>query len=128
MAFLGGLLVVSFAGCQQTPLVTRDVGTTASMKQVLLARVPVGTPVAEAQRFLEQEGFHCTLKQDSNFVDAAGVRHDRIDFLECERHDTFPRRLGFPRLWRVAVVVRGNTVGDILVWSTQREPPAPRRP
>jgi hypothetical protein len=112
------------SGCQQAPLVTGDVGTTAGMKQVLVARVPVGTPLSEAQRVLEQEGFRCALKRDSNFVDAAGVRHDRIDFLEGERQDVFPRRLGFPRLWRVAVVVRGNTVRDILVWSTLREPPA----
>ena len=50
------------------------------MVEAVLSQVPLGTPVDQAQRFMEQEGFHCTRHADGDFG-----RKEQMDFVWCER-------------------------------------------
>lgn len=74
------LLLAAAVGCAGVPTVTRDVSEPPRMVDSILGRVPVGTPVDDAQRFMESEGFACsrTVNQEDG---------DGLDCLSCDRSD-----------------------------------------
>jgi hypothetical protein len=84
------------------------------MKRAILAHVPIGTTIDDAQKFMEQERFHC-----SKFTNAAFSMHsdagtrEGIDFTYCERTDN--AGLLEVRVWGVALVVVDDKVTEILV-------------
>ena len=67
-------------GCAGVPTVTRGVDEPPRMVDAVLGRVPVGTPVDDAQRFMESEGFACS--RNVNQEDGVG-----LDYLYCDRSD-----------------------------------------
>jgi hypothetical protein len=90
------------------------------MKEVVLREVPPGTPVAAAQRFMEREGFTCSLVRGGAFREERDgpltdqpVAHEGIDFLRCERVES--AGLALERRWQIAVVLRGEAVAGVLV-------------
>src|SRR5262249_20320711 len=90
----------------RTALVTGGVTDLDTMAATLRRNVPAGTPVAQARRFMEREGFRCSMKQNASFSEQGRV-HEGIDYLDCDRGDrSFP---GLQR-WQVGLVVRGGAV------------------
>ena len=74
------------------------------MVEAVLGRVPVGTPIDDAQRFMEREGFTCSRSTNEPFLDRTG-----LDYLYCDRSEggvTFRR-------WQVAVVHRDGKVTEV---------------
>jgi hypothetical protein len=89
------------------------------MKATLLQNVPLGRPVQEARKFMEHEGFTCTLRKNETFYERcawydSGPKHDGIDFLECRRVQDDGSFL-MSRFWNVALVLKDERVSDILV-------------
>lgn len=52
------------------------------MVEVVLDRVPVDTPVADAQRFMEREGFTCSRSTNAEFLDRKG-----LDYVYSDRSE-----------------------------------------
>jgi hypothetical protein len=86
------------------------------MKQTLKREIPVGTPEAEARRFMERQGFSCTLEKQQSFSEQGKTFND-LDFLYCTRSDTSTTLSLVSREWKIAVVVQNHLVSDILVSS-----------
>jgi hypothetical protein len=99
------VMLVAFAGCMHLQSVTRNVDEAPRMIEVVSSIVPIGTPVDEAQRFMEREGFKCKREQNAGFLERKG-----LDYIYCERTSGF----GFTRDWRVAVVHRNGKVVEVL--------------
>jgi hypothetical protein len=55
---LAALLPIT-SGCASRQSFTRGIEEPARMEEVILKAIPVGTPLPEAQRFMESEGFSC---------------------------------------------------------------------
>lgn len=76
------------------------------MTEAVLSKVPVGTPVDDAQRFMEREGFKCSRSTNAEFLDRKG-----LDYIYCDRSEGS----GFvQRRWQVAVVHRDGKVVEVL--------------
>src|SRR5580698_6127664 len=97
------LILVSTSGCASSATITRGIDTRGidesnRMQEVILTHVPVGTPIDDAQRFMERESFTCTRMNSSDqklFRDNEGRT-----CLDCDRSDgTF-----IYRRWRVLIV------------------------
>jgi hypothetical protein len=97
--------------------VTWKTESAVPMKATLLQHIPLGTGLQEARKFMEGEGFACTLRRNDTFIERRandpGPKHEGIDFLACERvqNETFLRS----RVWRVALVLKNGLVTDVIV-------------
>ena len=95
------------------------------METTLTERIPIGTPVAEAQRFMEREGFECRDHVNGTFIERRHwtdkePRHERLTFIECSRAQSLGSRKGssgllMTRKWDVALVNDGKVVTEILL-------------
>ena len=103
---LMALMLAAFAGCINLQSVTRDINEKPRMIEVVSSIVPIDTPVDEAQRFMEREGFQCTRETNANFLDREG-----LDYISCKRVDGFGL---VTRQWRIAVVHRDGKVVEVL--------------
>jgi hypothetical protein len=84
---------------------TRGIEEVDRMKEVIAAELPPGTPIDEAQRFMEREGFECSYLSD----DPSESRDGRRTFLYCDRSDKVARLVY--RRWQVwAYYDRGKMV------------------
>jgi len=98
--------LVAVAGCAGTRSVTRDIQEPPRMVEAVLAQIPVGTPVDDAQRFMEREGFACSRNTNAEFLDRKG-----LDYVYCDRSEGS----GFvQRRWQVAVIHRDGKVVEVL--------------
>jgi hypothetical protein len=114
------LLLLPCCGCDtmfHSSQATWRIDSPDSMIAVIPQHVPVGTSVQEAMKFMEHEGFACTLRRNGTFCEQRGhdpgEKHEGIDFLECHR----VQNAGFlmSRVWEVALVLKNDRVTDILV-------------
>ena len=89
------------------PVVTKGITDPAAMTKVILNAVPVGSPISEAQRFMEGERFACEEIANGSF----GERHG-IDSLYCGRND----RVSFwvSRVWKVWVIHHDGKVTEVI--------------
>lgn len=101
--FLSG---VSFlVGCITTPSVTRGLTTSADMANQISAKVPTGTPVDDAQEFMEREGFTCTRTANGDWGERKG-----LDYLYCDRTEGGV----VSRRWQIAIVHADGKVTEVL--------------
>lgn len=105
-------LCLTLSGCGTRP--KRSLGVTGGLTEVqpmetaVREHVPVGTPLADAIRMMEQEGFQCSVTRDGSFAE-----REQIDYIDCVRRDQLGRWV--TQSWRVALVLEGNQVADVLV-------------
>ena len=99
------LIVVAAPGCAGARSATREIDKPERMVQAVMNGVPIGTPVDEAQRFMEGEGFQCRREANAKFLDRGG-----LDYLYCNRYGGSIVK----RRWQVAVVHRGGKVVEVL--------------
>lgn len=115
------LLVVLLAGCVHfgPTRVTRTIKTPEDMKHTLLEHITLQrSSIAEAHRFMENEGFECQRIRKGSFREQShgpdyGVEHKDIDFLLCKRAENI--KLFLASVWRIALVIDGETVSDVLI-------------
>jgi hypothetical protein len=96
------------------PLLTTRIAGVDEMKQTLKREIPVGTPAADGRRFMEREGFSCSIIKHGSFSEQ-GTEVRGIDFLYCCRQD--PSSAWVSCKWQIALVLRDDVVSDILVSS-----------
>jgi len=122
------LLLLSLAflaiGCAHASQLTRSIDDPMVMRATLEDRIPVGTPIAEAQQFMEKEGFECRDHVNGTFVERRSwrdkePRHERIVFIECSRAQKLGAGADGGRpvnsKWDVALVNDGKVVTAILL-------------
>ena len=100
-------VLAAAVGSAGLPTVTRDVAGPPRMVEAVLGRVPVGTPVEDAHRFMESEGFACSREVNDEDDDADG-----LDCLYCDRSDggLFSWVL---RRWQVSIYHRDGKVVEV---------------
>ena len=116
---------------------TRGLHSREELLRVLQRTIPAGTPLAEAQLYMERRGFRCEPQVDQDWKQwldpgspgaATQVTRRGIDFVYCWRHDSrwlflevderlSPIRVPFPVLekWGVGLVHSDGVVAEILV-------------
>jgi hypothetical protein len=102
---LTAAVLIAVAGCTGTRSATRGIEEPPRMVEAILAQVPVGTAVDDAQRFMEREGFACSRKTNAGFLDRSG-----LDYIYCDRSEGTV----VSRRWQVAVVHRDGKVVEVL--------------
>ncbi len=75
------------------------------MVEAVLGQAPVGTPVDDAQKFMEREGFSCSRSTNAAFLDRKG-----LDYIYCDRSEGGIVQ----RRWQVAVVHKDGKVVEVL--------------
>jgi hypothetical protein len=98
-------LLTIVAGCTGSQSFTRGIEEPTRMIEAVLGQVPVGTPVDDAQRFMEREGFKCSRTSNAAFGGRAG-----LDYIYCDRSEGGIVQ----RRWQVAVVHRDGKVVEVL--------------
>jgi len=103
---LKAAVLAAITGCSSTRSVTRDIEEPPRMVEAVLGQIPIGTPVDDAQRFMEREGFQCSRSTNEAFLDRKG-----LDYLCCDRSEGSGV---VQRRWQVAVVHRDGKVVEVL--------------
>lgn len=80
--------------------------------------IPLGTPLVDAQRIMEHEGFKCTWKPSGLFVERASwqkniAEHEKLPHLCCDRCDA--EQIIMTTNWSIALVAKDGQVSDIIV-------------
>ena len=75
------------------------------MVETVQGQVPPGTPVDEALRFMEREGFKCSRTVNGSFGERNG-----LDYLYCDRSEGGIVQ----RRWQAAIVHRDGKVAEVL--------------
>ncbi len=112
------LLLLLLAGCTGTRQYTRNIDDAELLRSVVMARVPPGTPLSEAQRLMELEGFDCEVDRNVVFVERRQFndeqpRKEGVDILSCRRTES--AGLLMTRLIDIGLVLNGETVTGVLV-------------
>jgi hypothetical protein len=68
------ICVSLLAGCAGGPSATRALEQPADMTAAVQSHIPPGTLIADAQRFMEREGFRCTPTLKGDWGDRTGLR------------------------------------------------------
>ena len=104
--------------------ITRAIRNPEAMRATLASQV-VGRPLADAQKFMEQEAFACSLVRQGSFQHGPDGERDvrqGIDYLHCRRED--PDRdsclVGWD--WNVALVLENDMVMDVMAYAYGRGP------
>jgi hypothetical protein len=113
------ILLLTAGGCVCSRFVTADIWEPRQMVETVLRLAPVGTPIDDAQRMMEREGFKCSRVTNGDFfvsireeqkVDTEEQR-EGLDFVRCSRlHDGC---LVYST-WEVALVHRDGKVAEVL--------------
>jgi len=89
------LLCVAVIGCSRSsPTGQIELSKNAStVRSQILERVPLGTPLKEAEEKMRQMGFRCELRKAAMFDDESRGRRqyqrfEKIDYLACSREET----------------------------------------
>ncbi len=80
--------------------------TLARMRQSVVAAVPLGAPVATAEKTMEAHGYRCRYSDG---------------WLGCESFGSLPYEL-FTRKWSVRFAVKDGVVADYQVWTDLNAP------
>jgi len=113
----GGILLVivlAVAAFEWVRGPTASLSDNTAMKQAILAHVPIGTEVEHATKFMEHEGFECSIFTNSMFTSTDTTR-EGLDFIFCQRKNNVG--LLEVRLWGVALVFADGKVTEVLVRS-----------
>ena len=102
MRLLPFIFVLAVAGCSKTSLSTQATEATAQVQRW----VPVGTPLADALRGMEQRGFACSVVTNGSFAELRGV-----DYLYCDRSEGGVTR----QRWQAALVLVEGKVSIVRV-------------
>jgi hypothetical protein len=90
------------------PRYTDDIEDPNRMTAIIHEHLPPGTPIDDAQKFMESEGFKCSRSNNGRFLDREG-----IDYLYCDRHDG--GNCDFvTRRWQIAIVHQNEKVVEII--------------
>lgn len=92
-------------GCANPWSVTRGIEEPERMVEVILRHAPVGTPIDDAQQFMEQEGFRCSRSTNQPFGD-----RENLNYIYCDRSEGFL----VLRRWQVAIVHHDDRVVEVL--------------
>ncbi len=98
-------VLVGLIGCVGPPSVTRQIDDPPRMVEVILAHVPAGTPIGDAQRFMEREGFKCS--RETNAL----VPGRETDYLFCDRYDSVGWWVA--QRWHVSIAHRDGKVAEV---------------
>jgi hypothetical protein len=99
------VLLVAAAGCTGMQPVTLGIEEPPRMVEAVLSRIPVGTPIEDAERFMEREGFACVRATQAEFLDRKG-----LNYIYCDRTEGGIVQ----RRWQVAVVHKDGEVTEII--------------
>ena len=105
-------------GCQhsQRSGQTTEIRDNQEMQEKLVALIPPGTPIEQAKRLMENEGFVCTCEKNETFISHDGSRFANRTFLLCDRYDRQPRSL-VSRRWQIALMEQDERVAGVAVSS-----------
>ena len=106
--------------------VTWNVDDAQEMEMLLKERLPIGSSIAAARRFMEAEGFECDDVSRGTFVEkswwgADTPQHEDITFVSCRRvqsldfSDSGVDALVMSHHWEIALVHDGDAVTAVLV-------------
>ncbi len=88
-----------------------------AMKQEIQKIIPVSSDIEEAKKLMEANGFSCSLKQDTSFMEWSEkdekVLHNNLDFLYCDKE--LPINQYCARRWQIAIAHEHGKVSDIYV-------------
>ena len=90
-----------------------------AMKKEIIKKIPVGTPIQDAKRVMEENGFNCAFMEDSAFSeDQDGdpqrqIVHEGQDFLLCHKSKTVAPLM--MREWNVIIVHKAEMVSEVFV-------------
>jgi hypothetical protein len=104
-AFLASAALIAMTGCAGTRPSTRGIEEPPRMVEAVLGHAPVGTPIDDAQRFMEREGFDCRRETNAEFLDRKG-----LDYIYCDRSEGGVVR----RRWQVALVHRDGQITEVI--------------
>lgn len=104
-AALTSAVLVAVVGCAGTRSVTQGIEEPPRMVETVLGQIPIGTPIDDAQRFMEWEGFACSRSTNAKFLNREG-----LDYVYCDRSEGG----AVQRRWQVAVVYRDGKVVEVL--------------
>jgi len=99
--------LVLCGGCARQTGLVNELSSAESMRESLLARAPLGTPLAAASVALTTAGFSCSAPERSTFGTT-----DSLSFAYCTARSS--GSITF-RVWQVAVVDSSGVVSDIRV-------------
>lgn len=102
------VLVLGCARDKQSVRATAGIEEPLVMKSTIAENVPKGTPLTDAQHFMEREGFKCSVTRNGSYSD-----RDGIDYIYCDRHDRVDAWVS--RRWQIALVLEGDAVVDVFV-------------
>ena len=109
MKILALAILFTAASCAHRPAPLSD--KPAQAESQIQSWVPVGTPLADAQRIMQQHNFTCSVSTNSSFGDLHGA-----DFLYCDCHFADS---GFTpivyRVWKVALVLGDGKITGVRV-------------
>src|SRR5262245_40488979 len=104
-AVVAAAMLAAAAGCTGPRSETRGIEEPARMVEAILMHVPIGTPVDDAQRFMEGEGLKCSRTTNGRFGD-----RDGLDYVYCDRSEGGLVQ----RRWRMAIGYRDGKVTEVL--------------
>ena len=99
------VLAGSSANAADPPL-TSGITTVEKMIKVIDSKVPVGTPVAKARKFMEGQGFKCSVTKNGSWD-----KHEHVDYLYCTRSEK--EAFLVDRRWIIALIYRDDKVVKI---------------
>ena len=99
-------IVLAVVGCAHDERLSEQPTTATAQVE---GWIPVGTPVADAQRIMEQRHFTCSMRTNSSFGDLKAA-----DFLYCDRRDSDSDITPIVvRRWQVALVLADGKVSAV---------------
>lgn len=102
------VLLVGCAHDKQTVRVTTGIEDPAMMQSTIVKNIPNGTQLADAKRFMQSEGFKCSITRNGSFSD-----RDSIDYIYCDRLDRVDDWVS--RRWQIALVLEDDAIADVSV-------------
>lgn len=89
-------------------------------RQAVLARIPIGTEISQAQKIMEAEGFVCSKLHDVKFADdrpggGPQILHPPADILWCDSGQRSTKRLFVSKRWQIGFVDEDGLVSRIAV-------------
>jgi len=91
----------------------------SEMRTLLSAKIPPGTSLEEAKKFMESEGFECEVMRDAEFYRKAtrgnpGKTFEHLDYLWCQRNNVSQSVVSTQR-WSIAILLDHDQVDDYVL-------------
>ena len=101
-------IALCLAGCQNEAERLGLTDNPAKCRDLIMVKVPVGTPVADAERIMKEYGFACNLYRGAEANAVQGG-----DMLHC---DLMSKQKGMvSRRWQVMFILNNDKVEDVRV-------------